>query len=129
LNLEQSLEIELSSIAGLNDKVYPLTSPQGAVVPYLIYTLSSTSRDKELTGNNGLVEAQYEFNIYHTVYASLKSIIALMIAKIKTFNQSTLATTGVYIQEVDIINEFETYENEAKLYKGIIEVNFYYQEN
>jgi hypothetical protein len=98
------------------------------VAPYVAYTLGGAQRNKTLAGHDGLVKPQYPLDVYHSSYAGLKSLMKLIIANIKTYNFRNIGATGPYIQQVEIINEFTTYDNGLLLHKGIIEFNADYDE-
>lgn len=127
MSIESGLKTVLSTISGLNGKVFPANAQEGTQVPYLVYTLGRTDRVRELkTGFDGLVERQYQFDIFHTTYSSLKTIMDSVIVKLKSLIGSTIAS--YYIQEVDIINEFEVYEKDVNQYRGTIECILFYLE-
>lgn len=128
MDLEQGLEAELSSLTGLGGKVFPVMAPQGTKAPYLAYSLGSNNRTKTLAGHDGLVQSQYQLDLYHTAYAGLKALKKLVIANLKTYDLRNIGGSGPLIQQVEIINDFEIYEDAVKLYKGIIEFNAYYTE-
>lgn len=128
MDLEQGLTAELSSIAGLTDKVFPVTAPQGTLAPYLTYALGGNDRAKTLSGHDGLVESQYQLDLYHTSYASMKALKKLVIANLKTYDLRNIGGSGPLVQQAEIITDFETYENEVELHKGIIELNIHYTE-
>lgn len=128
MDLEQGMTAELSSIAGLSEKVYPVVAPEGTKAPYLVYALSSNERTMNLTGHDGLVQSQYQLDLYHATYAGLKALKKLVIANLKTYVLRNIGGTGPYIQQVEIINDFETYEDVVKLYKGVIELEVNYTE-
>lgn len=128
MDLEQGLTAELSSIAGLTGKVFPIMATQGTLAPYLTYILGGNERAKTLSGHDGLVGSQYQFDLYHSTYASLKALKKLVIANLKTYDLRNIGATGPYIQQVEIITDFETYENAVELFRGIIEFNIHYTE-
>lgn len=128
MDLEQGLTVELSTITGLANKVFPILAEQGTLAPYLTYTLGSTDRTKTLVGHDGLVQSQYQLYLYHATYAGLKALKKLVITNLKTYDQRNIGGTGPYIQQVEIITDFETYEDAVKLFKGVIEFNVHYNE-
>lgn len=128
LDMESALKIEIESISGLLNKVSPSSIKQETTAPYLIYELTKTDRTQFITGSFGLKEAGYELDVYHTTNSNLKALMKLIDAKIESFNQKNLATSGPYCQQAIIENEFATYESEIKLYKGIIEIILFYEE-
>lgn len=128
MDLEEGLTAELSAIAGLSNKVFPIMAVQGTPAPYLTYTLGSNGRENTLMGYDGLVQSQYQIDLYHLTYANLKALKKLVIANIKTYNQRNIGGTGPYIQQVEIITDFDTYEEAVNLHKGVIEFNIDYNE-
>jgi hypothetical protein len=128
MDLEQGLTVELSAVLGLANKVFPLTAMQGTQVPDLVYTLGHNERTQSLTGHDGLVQAQYQLDLYHSTYANLKALKKLLIQNLKTYNLRNIGSNGPFIQQVEIITDFEAYESEVKLYKGIIEFEVHFNE-
>jgi hypothetical protein len=45
--------------------------------------------------------------------------------KLKTIQGSNI---GLYVEQLNFITQFETYENASKTHKGIIEFEIFYQE-
>jgi hypothetical protein len=127
-DLETGLTTELTAITGLSGKVYAVLAGQGTAAPYLVYSLDDTDREKTLDGYDGLIKSRYQFEFYHSTYAQLKALKALIIAEIKTWEQTNLGATGPYIQQIDISDESEPYELATKLHGCVIQVAFYFNE-
>lgn len=128
MDFEQGLTVELSALTGLTGKVFPIIAAQGTQAPYLTYTLGSNDRTMILTGHDGLVESQFQLDLYHVTYGKLKALKKLVLQTIKTYEHRKIGGTGPYIQQVVIMTDFETYEDAVKLYKGVIEFNVNYTE-
>lgn len=129
MDFEAALTTELESVTGLSGKVYPLTAPEGEKAPYCTYELISTERQRVLgTNHTGNVDAQYELNIVNSRHSSMKSLKAAIIAKLKTMWGRNLATTGPYIQDINIINDDDMYNNDTSQYIGIVEFIASYDE-
>ena len=128
MDLEQGLTVELSALPGLENKVFPIIAAQGTEGPYITYVLGSSERTHDLLGHDGLVKSQYQLDLYHPTYAGLKAFKKTVIQRIKTLNMRTLAGSGPYIQQAEITNDYEMYEFEVKLYRGIVEINIYADE-
>ena len=128
MDLEQGFTVELSALPGLENKVFPITAAQETAAPYITYVLGSNERTCDLLGQAELVKSQYQLDLYHPTYAGLKAFKKIVIQRIKTFNMRTLAGSGPYIQQAEIVNDYETYEFELKLYRGIIELDIYSME-
>ena len=128
MDLEQGLTAELAALSGLANKVFPVMAAQGTKAPYLTYTLGGNDRTRTLAGHDGLVQSQYQLDLYHSTYANLKALKKLVIANLKTYEQRAIGGAGPHIQQIEIINDFETYEDAVKLYRGFIEFNVNYTE-
>ncbi|MHB8124647.1 MAG: hypothetical protein ACYDEJ_03220 [Desulfitobacteriaceae bacterium] len=128
MDLEQGLTAEFEAIGGLAGKVFPIMAVQGTEAPYLTYVLTFNERELSLAGHDGLVQSRYQIDLYHSSYANLKALKKLVITNIKTYDQRNIGGAGPYIHQVEIFNDFETYEDGVKLYRGIIEVNIDYNE-
>lgn len=128
MDLEQALTAELSAVSGLENKVYPITAAQGTTAPYLTYSLGANERNQDLLGHDGLVKSQYQLDLYHSTYAGLKALKKLVVQSIKTFCFRNLGGSGPYIQQVKILTDYETYEEGAKLYRGIVEFSVHFME-
>lgn len=129
MDIEEALTSELKSIPALGNKVYPVAAPSGTKTPYLTYSLSSAGRNQDLNGLDGLIEGKYQLDLFNSTYSDLKPIVNSIIRKIKTFNFRNLAVSGPYCQQVNIINEFETYDSNTLLYRGVIEISILYKED
>lgn len=127
MDIEQGLRAELKTIPELANKVYPLTAPEGTKPPYLVYHLTNSNRLKSLNGYAGSMFATYQLDVIHESYSGLKSLMDSILAKLKNYT-GNIGGTGPYIENTDILTEFETYEHESNLYHGIIECRFFYAE-
>lgn len=129
MTIEQAIHTRLSAVSGLSDKIWAINALQDTTAPYATFNVSNTNRLRSLTSHVGLVSAQYQVDIFNTTFANLLALKRLVVAEIKTWEQTNLATTGPYIQECTITDEIETHDEETKLYQGTIDFNIYYNEN
>lgn len=125
--IENDLYADLITITGLSD-VSALRAGKNAVVPYGVYHRISTQREQTLGGFVGNAEVAFQLDIYHTSRASMLTVKAAVITRLKTYNQLTIGST--FIQSVEILNEWEDEEtlNDTVKYKGIVEFSVYYAE-
>lgn len=129
MDFDKALVIELSAITGLSKKVFPVAAPESTATPYLIYGLTRSTRLRTLRENHiGTVEAIYQLDIFHANYGMLKAIKNNVINKLESFVGRNIATTGPYIQNLSIENDFEIYENQVNQYHGVIEFTVFYEE-
>jgi hypothetical protein len=126
MNFEQAILVELS---GITSKVYPLDAQQGATAPYIVYTNNRTVRLKSHTTHTGLINSDYQFDIFHTTYESLVSLLSSIITELKTWEKTNLGITGPYIQDMYITDEVKTFDYETLLYQGTIDFTITYQES
>jgi hypothetical protein len=125
--IEKQLVIKLCEVAGLNNRVFPLVTKQNQEVPYIVYDRIQTSRERTLSGYAGLIETYFQLDLYEKSYTNLKSISADVIAKLETFEGSTLGS--FYIQSAVIENEYEAVEDDKdqKWYRTTIELKLSYE--
>ena len=128
LDIEESMVIELQSISGLSSKIFPIMAQRDTSIPYLTYNLNENERTRTILTHDGLIDARYQFDIFHNSYSSLKALSDLVIAKLKTFALKKLASTGVYCQKCDILDEVRTYDEETLLYQCTIDILISYKE-
>lgn len=130
LTIEEALYSELSSIT---PQVYPVSAKQKATLPYLIYQVRFTDRTKHLGGYDGLIEKQFDINIFHSSYSALKTLTAQVVNIFINMEQRVIASTGPFIQSVNIENEYDNFEpveatDQTALYRSFIDVTFFYKE-
>jgi hypothetical protein len=128
--IEEGLVIELSAIAGLTTKVLPVQGGQNLKGPYVIYEPVGDERTRDLTSYDGAVIGDYQLNVFHECYSSLKVLMAAIVAEIKTWELAYLGTTGPYIQEIELKEGSGKiiYEARSLIYRGIIEFEMSYYE-
>jgi hypothetical protein len=129
MTFEEALRAELITIEELNNKVFPLKAPEGTEAPYLIYVSSEGRNDKGLDGFYNSKEVQIELNIIHDRYSRMKALSRLVVNKLKNFEKRHIAETGPFIQEVTFENDgVELYEHEVDLYRTVLDLRFYFEE-
>jgi len=126
--LEEGLKTELTSVTGLSGKMFPVLASQGTKAPYLVYEQNDAERTKILSGFDGLIEGSYQLELYHSTYPELKALKKLVIAELKTIEQTSIGATGPYIQQIEITDQSEIFEVSTGLYVCSIAVNFIYDE-
>jgi len=131
LDFEQALTEELKTISELQNRVYPLDSPEATKhngVPYLIYASSEGLRDKTLSGYLDSKEVQGEVNVIAERYADMKAITKQVIALLIDMEGRQIGTGGPCIAELTYQMPVELYEPQPDLYRCMIEFQAYYEE-
>ncbi|UWG96783.1 hypothetical protein LPY66_18180 [Dehalobacter sp. DCM] len=128
MDFEQGLKTELSSITGLDNKVFEIAAPKGTSVPYLIYTLGAIERVKTLDGYAGLVHAQYQVDVFHTEVSSLRTLKKAVTDKLETLDFRQIGGSGPYIQQSEITDDGKVFEDQVNFYKGTISLSADYEE-
>ena len=126
MDINEAIRTELHAI--LTSKVFPILAPDTVIAPYITYQPINTDRIRTLMQFDSLVDAPYQIDIFHTTFANLIALKTQIIAEIKTWMLSTLATTGPYCQAIDITEEIETYDPETKLYQCTIDFTISFKE-
>ncbi|MHC1696453.1 MAG: DUF3168 domain-containing protein [Eubacteriales bacterium] len=123
--IEDVLKETLETVAGLSGQVYPLNAPEDNPAPYLTYLQSSGEEYDALDDWTGLYKGSYELNVLHRSYKEMKQLAALVIAKLKTLQGTTISE--ILVQSVSIDeNSPELYETQIKLYRKIINITIQY---
>lgn len=126
--MEKALRYELNKIAEIKNKIYPTNAPEGEGPPYLVYIQSSFKQEKTLKGFNNGVEVSYLLNIMAPSYESMKNLTKKVKDTVISFLQKEIGVDGIFIEDLRIDNVTDVYENELKLYRGIIDITFWYKE-
>lgn len=113
MNFEEALVEELSSIEGLNDKVFPLNATEGTNPPFIIYVSSEGEQDQTLTGYTDTKALTCEIHLIAETYSELKSLIKLVIAKLQTFFARAIGTNGPVIKSFAMDEPLEAHEEEV----------------
>ena len=129
---EQAFTQEFETISALENRIYPLTSPEANAdsgVPYLIYGSSEGLRDKSL--GEGYLDSktvEVELNIVAARYADMKTITKQVVDLLLSFELRKIGTTGPFIQELVYEAPVEIYEEEPDLYRCVVEFTAYFKE-
>lgn len=126
MNFEESLRYELSSIAAIADKVYPLNAPEQAVEPFVIYTSSEGQREQSLITWDNMRELNCEIQTITLSYAEMKTIQKLIIDKVLSWFNRRIALSGVYIRDLSYDAPVEMYDNQLKQYRSILDIRVRY---
>jgi len=93
---------DLSNI--IEDRVYPLTVPQGAKLPAVAYQQISGQRVKAMIRDPGLAYPRYQLTILSTGYDQCYNVAKYTRQALQDYSGST---GGVIIQRAFFENEFE----------------------
>lgn len=126
IEVERALAFELSKIPELNDKIYPTNAPEGEKAPYLTYILSSYEQLRTLDAILDDTEKSYMLNILCASYEQMKELTEAVKEKAYGFIGNCIGQAPVYVENVVINNMSETYEDELKLYRGILDITIFY---
>ena len=129
MTFEAALRSELVTISGLSNKVFPIRAPEGTEAPYLIYTTSVGEYDKSLDGWHKSKSVAAELNILHNSITKLRALTREVMALVMTFEGKTLGETGPVVDEIVFEGDsVEMYEPQADLYRKVINMRIYYEE-
>jgi hypothetical protein len=120
---EEALVVELGSISGLSNKVFPITAIEGTVAPYVVYVSSEGVAEKDLEGYDLLREIDCEIHIVSNSYAEMKSLTRSVISTIQSFQGRVIGgTDGVMIYDVTLDNPHEQWNNDLFQYICILPI-------
>lgn len=126
MNFEQGLLIELESISGLENKVYPLIAKEGAETPFLIYRKTNLEPKKTLDGSITKYSAAYEIVLITESYEELQSMSVLLEAQLLSLLYRPIGITGPLIHNLSVRNVGDKFEFEPKYYRAdySLEINY-----
>ena len=129
MTFEAALRTELITIEELNEKVFPLTAPEGTEAPYLIYVSSRGRHDKSLEGFQKSKSVSVEINVIHDRASKMRALARQVKALVMSMEKRRIADEGPYIEEIVFENEgTELYEHEVDLYRCVFDLTFYFEE-
>jgi hypothetical protein len=125
--MDKALRYELIKIKELNSRIYPTHAPESDKGPYLVYIKLNFKQGKTLNGFTNDTEVSYLLNILANSYEQVEILTKKVKAQLLTFPLRKIGLEQIYIQDMTIQNIAETYEHELGLYRGIIDVDFFYK--
>ena len=130
MTLESDLFLFLkqdSILAGyLNERIYPMTLPQGVVLPALTYQRVADIRSYNMEEADGCVEARIQIDTWAPKYITMKRIVQRIMDLLNGLRSGMGSTPvlGVFL-EVGT----ELFEDEPKIYRSMLDFRFIYHEN
>lgn len=107
--------------------IYPTNAPEGTIKPYLVYSRISTKRIKTLDGATEKQALSFMFSIMATKYSEMKSLTNKVESLLLSIPQTFIGETkDILVEDLTINNIDETWENELKVNRGIIDFTIYY---
>lgn len=125
--IEKALRYELNKVIGLENKIFPMNAPEGQKAPYLVY-ITRKKPLKDLDGVTENKECYLILNILCSSYLEMKDITKKIEDIIIKFPLKSIGEGNLYIQDIDITDISESYEEQLKLHRGIITFTVYYKE-
>lgn len=122
MNFEEALRVELTSIPLLQNKIFPLSAPEGTKAPYLVYVSSEGVNDKSLNGYLDSKEVDCEINIICSRYSDLKTLTRETISKIISFQGRSIGNDGPVIQNVTYHKPVEDHERETNQHICVFDI-------
>lgn len=125
--IEKALRYELNKVSELENKIFPMNAPEGQKPPYLVY-ITRKKPLKDLDGVTEDKECYLILNILCSSYSQMKDITKKIEDIIIKFPLKSIGGGILYIQDIDITDISESYEDQLKLHRGIIPFTVYYKE-
>lgn len=128
-NIEEALFTRLSTFAGitalLSTRIFPLRAPDQLVVPFIVYQKITGNREQSHTGSSNLANPRFQVSCWGSTYASAKAVSRQVVLALDAFKG---VVSGVDIQFSDIESEVDTFDEDTKLYRVLLDVIFWHQE-
>jgi hypothetical protein len=127
MDFEQAFHAELSSITGLQGKVFPAYVPESITPPFLIYYKSLGEIIKTLDGTSQTRNGLYEVDLLAKNYSEIQQLFEAIKAKVLSFVGRTVGGSNIYVQDVTIESFIELFEDKVKLYRMNAEIRIYFK--
>jgi len=132
--METALRYELiQAIPELTNQIYPTNAPEsmpknpdGTPKPYLVYARISTKKIKTLEGYTDKEALSYMFSIMAPKYSDMVRVRKQVEQLLVSLPKKAIGEQLIYIEDLDINNIDETWENELGVNRGIIDFTIYY---
>lgn len=122
LNAVYSLLTNHDGLAELvSNRIYPVTAPQGAEMPYVVMHIIDTVHQEALSGSSGLARSLLQINSFALERFALVAPIAEQVRQAVQGFQGTAG--GVYIDGVNMAGERSAYnEPQSGQDPGVFEI-------
>lgn len=125
--METALRYELvKAIPELENQIYPTNAPEGVTKPYLVYARVTTRKYKTFEGYTNKQALSYMFSVIAARYKDMKSLTKKVEDFLISLPGTTIGVDNIYIEDIDINNVHEVWENELKANRGIIDFTIYF---
>lgn len=121
LEFEEALSLELESVKGFKEKVYPAFAP-GTPVPYVVYLSSEGVRVKTLEGYTEQRRVEVELNIVTKRYREMKDFARMVLDMLISMERRVIGDDGPFIHELTYEKPVEIYEEGPKFYRCLIDI-------
>ena len=121
MDFEEALHAELTYIAGLEEKVFPLNAAEGENAPYVVYASSEGIQEKSLDGFSTTKEITCDIHVIHTSYSEMKSLLQQVINRVTTF-PGRIIGGGVLVKDLEYSNVDENRNDDTQEYIGSFDI-------
>lgn len=122
MDFEQSLVYELSSIVGLDNRIFPLSAKEGIEPPFVIYVSSEGEETQTLEGFTGSVGITCEIHVITNSYGELKNYTRQVLDKLKSFWGRQIGENGVFIKSFSFDAPVETIDEEFNFRRSSFDI-------
>lgn len=129
--LGEGLFAHLSNFPGLaalaGDRHYPLTMPEGVTYPATRYQRIDTPRAHSRDGPTGLVHPRISVSCFALTALEAQQVAAQVRAAAQEA-QTALNLGGLTIQGIEVADEVDLYDAQAKVYYSVVDLIIWFQE-
>ncbi len=125
--IEDMIYTRLSATTGLTDlvstRIYPLVRPQDSVNPAIVYWRVSNPILFSFSTDDEISQPRFQIDCYATTFSGVRAVARQVKKSIDRWGTST----GIpQIIRSDVVNEFDTYDDELDIYQSVIEAIIYH---
>lgn len=105
------------------DRIYPLLLPEGVALPAITFQAAG-GRSMPTLATSGMQQPRIQIDVFGATYEDADAG-RLALRKFLNGYQGTLAD-GTYLQNVDLIQQSDTYEEYPRQFRCMLEFYFYF---
>lgn len=129
--LEEGLHAHLKGFAGLaalvGERIYPVILPQGVQLPVVRYQRVDSPRVHSRDGYSGLTYPRISVTAFGTSALEAKTVAAQIVAAAVEVQQ-TGQMGGLPVQGIEIADEVDLYDSQAKVHYTVVDLVIWHQE-
>lgn len=129
MTIDAALYSRLTDAAGdlrplVSTRVYPVRFPQDVTHPCVTYQRISEQRYPAMGSDAEIVDTRFQVDGWATTYDQMRSLSSAIIERLQRWTSAT----PVVVQDTFIISANDEYDDQAELYRALVDIRLIYEE-